>query len=368
MPPLDFNSDDFQTLDDVPVFQECTSKQGVVSASDIDDIVGVNNALVSLGEVPVIHIGHSKKDSESPVLGFMTAFKAGLLNGLRTVFATYKVFTEKAGELKYYPRRSVEIYHAGAPPERRWKISSVALLGSNEPYLNLGAMYSASDREHLAFFEAAAQEQSMSDPQDEPVSEEFQRQWLSVFCKTDAFAWLQEQMKAKAQAADDGGLNGEPKDEPKDGEAPKKDGEPGAESQGDEDMNEKEKEEFSATRQRLTTTEQELAKLKLQLQRSEREKSLFSLQNQGCDFDLKVELEDATGMDDAQFAKHLARIQRFAPKAPINQHFSVATVDGGGATRKANDPNSEQFVAKVKAHAQAKGIPFERAYAELQGA
>ncbi len=122
------------------------------------------------------------------------------------------------------------------------------------------------------------------------------------------------------------------------------------------EVDEKDKESYSLL--------EELSALKLKYLKSEREKTLMSLESEGCMFSVSDELTDTLDLNDEQFDKHLNRIRKFSQKAPIAQKFSVATLPSGGVPTSSVDMNE---IEKIKAHALKNQITFQQAYTQVKG-
>lgn len=332
----DLESDEFVSFPNVAIFCANSEYDVPVTGDDIKKIVRINNDLVAAGELPVIHVGHNTKTEEKPILGYFSHFTSGLRDGIETVFARLSVFKDQASELKRYPKRSAEVRIHPEWGDRRWKIPSLALIGSHEPRLNLGLVHFAQDDSPpLSFF-------SMEGGIGEcAVSDELKEQILSVLAQTDVFAWAHSQMKEAAAG-----------EEEKPGDSAKTNDSDRA-SEGEEAMDDADKEKFAVM-------ETELAQLRAKLRRTERKEKLVALEQTGAMFSVQEELDDTDELSDELFDKHLKRIERTAQKAPVNMHFSVAGITAGGTPTKAGpDPQ------KIKAYAQAHNVPFEVAAATL---
>lgn len=331
----DLNSDEFVSFPDVAIFCANSETDIPVTDADIDTIVRVNNEYVSAGELPVIHVGHNTPKDEKPILGYFSNFTKGLRNGVATIFAKLSVFKSKADELKHYPKRSAEVRLDPEWGERRWKMPSLALLGSHEPRLNLGLVHFAHEGSpRTSFFSIAG------GIGDSVVSDELKEQILSVLAMTDVFAWAHAQMKE----ADAGGEEKPGSEETNDSARA---------SEGDEAMDDADKEKFAVM-------ETELAALRAKLRRTERKEKLAALEQTGAMFSIDEELDDTDELSDALFDKHIKRIERTAQKAPIAMHFAVAPVSAGGTPQRVGpDP------AKVQAYARQHNVSFEAAVAAL---
>lgn len=335
----DLDSDEFVSFPDVAIFCANNETDVPVTDADIETIVRVNNDYVKAGELPVIHVGHNVKNEEKPILGYFSNFKRGLRNGITTVFARLSVFKDQVSELKRYPKRSAEVRLDPEWGERRWKIPSLALIGSHEPRLNLGLVHFANEgMPRVSFF-------SINGAVGEPVvSDELKEQILSVLAMTDVFAWAHEQMKA-ADAGDET-KPGEGSEELKDDSQ--------RESEGDGTMAEND--------EKYALMEAEIADLKKKLRRTERREKLAALEQTGAMFAIDEELDDTEELSDEMFDKHLKRIERTAQKAPVNMNFSVAQPTAGGTPNtKSVDPT------KYQTYARQHNCTFEAAVAALGG-
>jgi len=332
----DLDSDEFVSFSNVAIFCANSETEIPVTDSDIDTIVRVNNDYVKAGELPVIHVGHNTPKDEKPILGYFSNFTKGVRNGVATIFAKLSVFKSKADELKHYPKRSAEVRLDPEWGDRRWKMPSLALLGSHEPRLNLGLVHFAHEGSpRTSFF-------SMDGGIGESVvSDELKEQILAVLAMTDVFAWAHSQMKE----ADAGG-------EEKPGDADKSTDSARA-SEGDEAMDDADKEKFAVM-------ETELAALRAKLRLKERKERLSALEQTGAMFSIDQELQDSDDLNDEQFERRMKFIERTAQKAPIAMQFSVAGISAGGVPQKVGpDPT------KVQAYARQHNVSFEAAVAAL---
>lgn len=375
MSNITVNADDFVTLENVPIFHECVSADGKpVDAEKIELIARINNERTAAGEPAVIHIGHNDgSDTEKPILGFLENYTTGIRKGLRTLFATYRVFKEKAAELRYYPRRSVEIYQSEAPEHKRWVIPSIALVGSNEPALKLGVMYTNTDQRHLAKF-------TLQNAEPQMLTEEMEQAVLEVLAKTDVFAWAHEQMKAGSAMQEEQGAepseqeiaatgqeNGEGLEKKEEvessgesaaeGENPKEEKDAANESTGESEMEDAKKE-----KEKYTALEQENAELKKKYRNLDREKKLIALEAEGHVFTVAEELADTDDMTDAQFDRHLVRIQKYTKRAPLGKAFNVAGVYSGGEPNQASVADRLQ---RVKQYALQHKCTFQQAWSAV---
>ena len=70
----------------------------------------------------------------------------------------------------------------------------------------------------------------------------------------------------------------------------------------------------------------ELTQLKTAKKLLEREKVLMAMANEGYQFSMQEELCDSSEMDDAQFSKHVARIQDLVRKPPLAKNLVLLTL------------------------------------------
>jgi len=348
---------DFETIENIPIFAEVEHEDAagnpvVWDAERLEKIASVNNDRISLGEYPVIIIGHSDGEKEDPAIGFIDNFTTGIRNGLVTVFAQLLVYKDKLNLLKSYPKRSLEVY------QNSFIVPALALLGSNEPALDLGLLYKQQDRTQLLQFSSnkifiETLNTFDNDKDEKMVSDELKNQILEVLAETDVFAYCRDLMEKNSQEPEikdevkDEDMKDEEKDEPKD-DSPEE-----VKDESEMDDEKKEKNAISA----------ELASLKLKYQRSEREKALMCLEQDGHVFDLNEELEDVADMTEVQFDKHCNRIRKFSKKAPVNlRKFTVASVNNGGSSV----PTKDMDVDAAKKYAIENGVTFQAAYKLLK--
>ncbi len=150
---------DFVVIHDVPVFPEHSTK-----AKDGRQLIFDRNALkalcdscnrriVATGDYATITIGHTVDPKlvragtakNPPVVGFAGPFKIGLFGppGAQRwcIFARFRIFKDKADEVRQYPRRSPELWLMDTYAEMF--LDPIALL-SETPRLDMGLLYSAS--------------------------------------------------------------------------------------------------------------------------------------------------------------------------------------------------------------------------------
>lgn len=357
------NEQGFEYVDDVPVFVEHEARDGyeAYDKERLAKLVVINNQRINAGEPPVLIVGHTDgSDDEKPVIGFVSKFKQGMRNGLSTVFAQFKVYADQIGEIKKFPKRSIELWNDEA-------VSAIALLGGNRPELDLGIRYGKGPK-MLMQFSADKRKMKMSslnnNTQDKTgsemeVTEDLKAAILEVLSETDVFAFVKQLMDEKKEPVDEepAGDEAEPEKNSAD-EQPKEDDKPKDEAEGDK----ADDEEPSEEKKKYSRMAQELSEVKAMYRKSEREKALIGLQAEGYMFDLKEELADAGDMEDKHFQKHVGRIMRFSKKAPLHKKFDVAPITIGGGEHQ---PSKDELEA-VKQFAIENNMPFGKALTQFK--
>ena len=188
------DADLFDKIDDVPIFHENKwdddGEEFSFDASKLEKMVAINNSLVAKGEPPVIIVGHTDDtNNEKPAVGFMDHFTLGMRNGLKTIFARFLIYKDQLGELKKYPKRSLEVN-----PDLT--IPAVALLGGNEPRLSLGVLYQ-NNKLAMKFSKGKFYATGVNKIGDEKmaVPEELKMAVLEVLSETDVFAFVKDMME-----------------------------------------------------------------------------------------------------------------------------------------------------------------------------
>lgn len=373
---------DFAIIEQVPIFVETVTggKDGEpihIDGEVLRQMANVNNERVVMGEPPVIHVGHNDDDkfSTKPVIGFMSDFITGVRNGLTTLYARFLVYPDQVDEIRKYPRRSIELNFG------QKIISSIALLGSREPALDLGLLYQK-DVQTMKFSKdtLSCEQDNILGDEKMDMSDEFKAKVLELLCETDMYKYFQAMSEKKDESADL-----EVKEDEKKVDEDKKDDEVKAsdetmdeevkkdevveEVKADEEKKEvkdedkeakKEDEEEDDNAKKFSAITAELEHYKLMFQRQEREKKLMVLESEGYCLDVASELADFDGLDEASFNRHLNTIRKFAKAAPVNKKFSVATISNGGSANVAKDVNVSR-IEKIKAHALKNKITYQEA-------
>lgn len=370
---------DFSIIEQVPIFVETVTggKDGEpihIDGEVLRQMANVNNERVVMGEPPVIHIGHNDEDkfSTKPVIGFMSDFITGVRNGLTTLYARFLVYPDQVDEIRKYPRRSIELNFG------QKIISSIALLGSREPALDLGLLYQK-DVQTMKFSKdtLSCEQDNILGDETMDMSDEFKAKVLELLCETDMYKYFQALSEKKDESADLEVKEDEKKEENSEeikasdetmDEEVKKD-ESVEEVKADEHKDEvvesevdekKEDEEEDDDAKKFSAITAELEHYKLMFQRQEREKKLMVLESEGYCLDVAAELEDFDGLDEASFNRHLNTIRKFAKAAPVNKKFSVQTLSNGGSANVAKDVTMSR-IERVKAHALKNKMTYEEA-------
>lgn len=317
---------------------------------DMGAIAKKNNARIARGDAPVVIVGHQPdNDDEKPAVGILKNFKAGMRNGVPTLFADVSIRKDRESLFTDFPRRSIEIFQDGI-------VSGLALLGGNAPACDLGTLYSDA-RPRLKYrktqkkytYEINSDMDETQTATPSPLSPE-EQMIMNVLQKTDVYAWAKAQMQAQAIAPPEAPAPAEeapPQEQPME--------EPGNEPDGDEapaeDAGDEQPEELDSEEPKDEEDyKQKFKTLARKYRRSEREKHLMSLLHEGYSFDLNDELDDT--LTDKQFDKQISRIKRNYKKAPINVQFKAPRI---------NSELSESEMDKIRDEAIAKGISYRQA-------
>lgn len=412
-------------LDEHVIYDEDGKELATIDEARLKHIAQKANGRVedTGDEVPII-IGHTKDDTEEDkqpeIVGYATNFKVQKFfkTGKKAITATFKFFKRYLNKIKKYPRRSIELWLD------EWKIDPISLLGATTPERDLGLLRfqkGGSKKVHILY----KKETTMPQMNDQ---KQIVDAVMKAIKQTDFYKWACKKMQEEGESEEgdmegseemegmdgmggDGasGLEGEPDmmgnqqelgEEEEAGNDLDQMGDEGEEVGPDEEegeepvkyaascgmpsgsnsytpkgavamMNKKAKMSKKPNKiqqhryaKALAQQAREIQSLRIKFRKSEREKDLIQLEAEGVDFDRDEELEYVENLPDDVYQGHLARMRVRYSKAPIfadesgnvfNQARSATTV-----------PDRRALAAQAVQLAQAKGVSFEDALAQLE--
>jgi len=355
---MDFNTNEFRTLEQVPIFHENDEYGDKFDVTKLEKVVDVNNKRFAKGEYSTLIVGHTTDtEDEKPVIGYIDNLSMGLRNGLNTIFARFRVYAEQANTLKSFPRRSIEI------SSKSLQMPAVSLLGGSQAALDLGMVYKNQDQQLLKFSKSKIEVASLNIYTDQtpvgdkmPVSDELKEAILEVLGTIPEIAYLQERMKKEAveaekneneEVATEEAAEEEVKDEVPTEDAPEESkeeassDEPKEEVAAEEVPSEEEDKKEEDDEEKKFAKEQEL----LTFRKQSRVEHLQSLAKKyGCVFNIEEDVEQTLDFNDEQFAKFSARLANASVKAPVGKKIDTAKLN-------TSSDLSQREIEEVKAYA-----------------
>ena len=369
--PVDFDKDDFHTLEGIPIFDAHDGHEEGLDLNFDEDLLKqiieqCNARIADTGDHVPVTAGHTSDDGPEPeLLGYASNFKLGQIGKDKPracIMADLQIHKSKMEKVKSLPRRSIELWPdlcidpVVLKAADKHVIDSVALLGAQRPARDLGLLFQKNRNSKTRYTREIYHKENMS-PEDVKTC-------VEALMSTPEFEFLKELMAQKQAAAEPAQMREEEaehySDDPaKDEEAAKEQQEPDEEQldpaklrmQRDQQVR-----RYAKLESQYNALAKEVETLKRGERVAQRKAELLQLEAEGFVFDMADELEYVSDLEPARYSKHLSKIKKNYKKAPVGINIKPAAVPAeGGLPTGAADPQEVMRQAAMRASEKYQG-------------